>query len=363
MAAHVASHLHRLVKILKKKSLPMAGLRKVLTLNYGGEEALKVSETFDKCVQLVDPKTEILDEETTIVTLPPLNIIPDVGGDSWSILNLSFPGADGSTKHALSLCVEERHGDKFLNIGYFGIIYRLTLSSYDCEYGSSNFAEDDEIIDVTIKGTIITAASAGSNLERFRDMTDMEFEGSYEIWTPRDIRCVAASAECGDVTSVKCLALCCEEPGYTMADMVQAKKILKVAKSWYVSGASFPRAAEWCEWLANLAGELDNFTFIGNINDDDAMYEVGSYECEEGLGKLVPRAKKAGLINIAILDFASFSKTLAEELDRDGNKCEEIGFKWNSATNMQEQVQELMEKIGWRMKENPGPQYDVVIVK
>ena len=78
---------------------------------------------------------------------------------------------------------------------------------------------------------------------------------------------------------------------------------------------------------------------------------------------LVARAKKAGLINIKISDFAWFSRTLGEELGREGNNCEEIGFKWNSATNMKEQLEELMEKIGWKMKENPDPQYDVVIVR
>ena len=90
-------------------------------------------------------------------------------------------------------------------------------------------------------------------------------------------------------------------------------------------------------------------------------------ECEEGLGELVARAKKAGLINIKIPDFGLFSETVANELEslqeRGGNNCGEIGFKWNSENNMQEQVKELMEKIGWKMKENPGSQYDVVIVK
>ena len=86
----------------------------------------------------------------------------------------------------------------------------------------------------------------------------------------------------------------------------------------------------------------------------------------EEFGRLVMRAKISGLIHIKIPDFGLISETVAEELGRGrkGNNCEEIGFKWNSATsNMQEQVQELMEKIGWKMKENPGPQYDVVIVK
>ena len=167
------------------------GLRKVLTLNYQSIEDGKVHETLDKCVQWIDPRAKIVDEDTIKITLPPLNLIPEseYGKITWDIpeakanMNLSFLGVDGSTKHAISLYIEERQpgkdGGKYLNIGYFGIIYRLTLRRYDCEYGSSNFADKDEIIDVTIEGTIITAASTGSNLERFRDMTDMEFEGSY----------------------------------------------------------------------------------------------------------------------------------------------------------------------------------------
>ena len=84
---------------------------------------------------------------------------------------------------------------------------------------------------------------------------------------------------------------------------------------------------------------------------------------EEGLGVLVTRAKKAGLINIKIPDFGLFSETVANEQEAGRNNCGEIGFKWNSENNMQEQVKELMEKIGWKMKENPCTQYDVVIVK
>merc|ERR1712179_580701 len=108
--------------------------------------------------------------------------------------------------HALSLCIEERQQDRFLTIGYFGIIYSLPLSLVDSEYGSSKFTDDDEMIDVTIKENIITDTSVESKIEVYRDMTDMEFKGSHEIWTPRDLRSVAPCAECGDITSIKCLA-------------------------------------------------------------------------------------------------------------------------------------------------------------
>merc|ERR1719233_1266720 len=137
-----------------------------------------------------------------------------------------FPGADGSAKHALSLCIEENRRDKFLHIGYYGIIYILTLDGYDCKFGSSNYAANDEKIDVTIEGTIITDASSGSNFKRYRDMTDMEVEGRYEIWTPSDIQSVAPCVECGDVTSVKCLTLCYDEdiPMYTMCRMWRCYK-------------------------------------------------------------------------------------------------------------------------------------------
>ena len=67
-----------------------------------------------------------------------------------------------------------------MNIGYFGIIYSLTLRQYNCAYGDSNYADYDEIIEVKIEGTIITDASSGSDFKRYRDMTDMEFEGSFD---------------------------------------------------------------------------------------------------------------------------------------------------------------------------------------
>ena len=115
-----------------------------------------------------------------IVSLPPLNIIPEADGDSFAIL--SFLGENGSSKHALSLCIEERYeynsfGHKFLNIGYFGIIYSLTLLRINPAYGNTKYTEDDEMIEVAIKENIILYTSVESLLESYRDMTDMEFEG------------------------------------------------------------------------------------------------------------------------------------------------------------------------------------------
>ena len=86
---------------------------------------------------------------------------------------------NGSARHALSLCIEERQQDRFLNIGYFGVIYTLPLSKVDSEYGSSKFTEDDEIIDIRIKENIITDTSLESRLELYRDMTDMKFKSSH----------------------------------------------------------------------------------------------------------------------------------------------------------------------------------------
>ena len=121
-------------------------------------------------------KTEILAEDTMKVTLPPLNIIPGPGGDSVAIMN--FLGENGSAKHALSLYKEERQKDKFLNLGYFGIIYSIPLLRVNPAYGDTKYTEDDEIIEVMIEENMITDTSAESRLERHRDMTDMEFMGS-----------------------------------------------------------------------------------------------------------------------------------------------------------------------------------------
>merc|ERR1712013_451412 len=224
MIIHVTSHLQRLRKILNKKGLPMDSLRRVLTLIYQSDDNVKLDETYDKCAMWVAPKTEIVSEDTMIVSLPPLNIIPEADGDSFAIL--SFLGENGSSKHALSLCIEERYeyksfGHKFLNMGYFGIIYSLPLLRINPEDGNTKYAEDDEIIEVKIQENRITYTSVESMLERYllinyRDMTDMES---------------------GDVKSVKCLALC-YEPRYTIGDMKEAKKIVGVAKSLYLSGAS-----------------------------------------------------------------------------------------------------------------------------
>ena len=113
-----------------------------------------------------------------IVTLPPINLIPEADGDSFPILR--FLGENGSSKHALSLCIEERHqdkflGHKFLNMGYFGIIYSVPLVRLNPVLGNTKYTEDDEIIEVMIEENMITDTSAESRLERHRDMTDMEF--------------------------------------------------------------------------------------------------------------------------------------------------------------------------------------------
>jgi len=363
MIVHVASHLKRLVKILNKKNLPVDGLRKVLTLSYQSDDDEKLHETYDKCVMRVNLKTEIVDEDTIKVTLPALNLIPDAGGES--LATLRFLGVDGTEKHALGLYTEERQQDKFLKIGYFGVIYSLLLSKVDSEYGSSKFTEDDEMIDITIKEKKITDTSVESKLEIYRDMTDMEFKGNHaEIWTPQDLRTVAPGVECGDVTSVKCLALCYIEPRYTCYDLMMAMKILKVTKSLYLSGASLPD--NMMGRLDCSAAEMEQFLFIGSFDDPEAIYEVEDDQCDYQIMRLVINAKKAGLINIKFSNFSEFIKTMYYFwyiASRKDNICEEIGFKWSSANNMQEEVQELMEKIGWKKKENPDPQYDMVIVK
>ena len=194
---------------------------------------------------------------------------------------------------------------------------------------------------------------------------------SVEIWTPRNLRSVAPSVECEDVTSVKCLALCCDAPRYTMHDLMEAKKIVKVTKSLYLSGASLPDNMmgyhEMWNYLANSAAEseMEQFLFVGSFDDPDAIYEVEDDRCDYQIGRLVIKAKKAGLMNIKFSQFSEFSEAVVHWLSagREGNICEEIGFKWNSATNMQEEVEELMKMIAWREKEIPDPQFDVVIVK
>ena len=182
-----------------------------------------------------------------------------------------------------------------------------------------------------------------------------------------DIRCIAPGAESGNVKIVKSLALC-YEPRYTMEDMREALKIVGVAKSLYLSAASLPVDFEiiaYDMWrnLANSAegSGMEQFIFAGSFEDQEAMYEIDE-DCGYLVGRLVTTAKKAGLMNIKFSNFSSFCEEVSDAVADKRNICQEIGFKWSSASNTQEEVQELMEKIGWKKKENPDPQYDVVIV-
>ena len=94
-----------------------------------------------------------------------------------------------------------------------------------------------------------------------------------------------------------------------------------------------------------------------------ASNSEGSEEC---LGRLVTRAKKSGVINIIFDDFGLFCETVDNELQPD-SICEEIGFKWNPAANMEDELMNLMDKIGWKKKELPDPDsdtdYDITIMK
>jgi len=394
MLIRVAGHLQRLVKILNKKNLPIDSVRKVLTLSYQSEDDGKAHEIYDKCALWVAPKIEIVDKDTIKVTLPPLDAIPDAGAEDFAIV--SFQRENGTIKHAaannsdsdyvnssddddddkdnicrkhtLSVCIEERQQDKFLNIGYFGIIYSLPLIRFDSEFGISKFTEDDEMIEVTLKNSTIISTSAESTLERYRDMTEFE-----EIWTPMDIRCIGPGAESGNVKRVKSLALC-YEPRYAINDIWEAKKIVKVTKSLYLSGASLPdnmyRYDMWRQLANAVDSEIELFIFVGSFDDEEAVYEIENQptnemedKCDWHVGRLVTMAKKTGLRNIKFRHFTSFYGAVSKSVAEEGNTCEEIGFKWNSECNMQEEVQQLMEQIGWKKKENPDPQYDMVIVK
>jgi len=374
MVVHVTSHLKRLVKRMKKKSLPTDGLRKVLTLNYQSIEDGKVHETLDMCVQWIDPRAKIVDEDTIKITLPPLNLIPEseYGKITWDIpeakanMNLSFLGVDGSTKHAISLYIEERQpgkdGGKYLNIGYFGIIYTLTLRQDDGKWGSRKYVEDDEMIDVTIKGNEITSTSTDGTFEPLKDMTKIE---SAQNWTPRDIRSLAPSVMSGDVTSVKYLTLHTDIPFYSMEDMSEALKIVKVAKSLYVTAPVVKYGGMGC-WqdLADTAAGLEKLFIVGVYDtwDDYNMYEFGEGH-EEQVGRLVTRAKETTILSVEFSNFTLFCQAVAGGLAEEGNICEEIRFKWSSRTNKQDEVQKLREMIGWKEKENPDKKYNAVIVK
>jgi hypothetical protein len=365
MVIHAASHLQILVNRLNKIGLPLDGLRKVLTLIYKSEEVGKATEVYDKCVQWVTPKTEVVCEDTFIVTLPPLNLVPDVGGKSGANMNLSFPGVNGSEKHALSLCTEERlYEGRMLNLGYFGIIYSIRLSNTD--HPPSKYVEDDAVIEITIEGNKIVATSCYGNAERYRDMTDMEFDSDYAVWTPIDIRSVAPCVLSGDVSSVTCMALYHAKPRYTEADMWEAVQIAGVTKSLYLCGASLPDSmdydAQWWQELVYKAKNMDNFMFVASVADTEAVHEVAE-ACEYFIARLVISSKKAGLMNIKISNFERFREAVATGLEEEGNTCEQMGFKYNSTNKwMKDEIMALKDYIGWKEKEDPFD-YDVEIVK
>jgi len=355
MVVHVTSHLKRLVTRMKKKSLPTDGLRKVLTLNYQSIEDGKLHETLDKCAQWIDTRAKIDDKDTIKITLPALNLIPDVKGESKANMNLSFLGVDGSTKHVISLYTEEwRPGqdgcNRYLNIGYFGIIYSLTLRKDNGKWGIRKYVEDDEMIDVTIKGNEITSTSTDGTFEPLRDMTEKD------DWTPRDIRSVAPSVMCGDVTCVKFLTL--DYYLYTMDDMNEALKIVKVAKSLHVKSSCLPETIGCWQELADTAVGLEQLFIVGP-NPKLGGYHEFDEGVEEPVGRLVTRAKESSILNVEFSNFSLFSQAVAGGLAEEGNTCEEIRFQ----TIVQEEVQKLREKIGWKEKENSDKKYNVVIVK
>ena len=99
----------------------------------------------------------------------------------------------------MSLYTEERQpgqdGGKYLNIGYFGIIYSLTLRKDDYSWGSRNYVENDEMIDLTINGNEITSTSTKGQLVIYKDITAID---SVKQWTKRDIQSVALGVVCGE---------------------------------------------------------------------------------------------------------------------------------------------------------------------
>ena len=219
------------------------------------------------------PQIKIVGKETIKVTVS-LKAIPTVMEESR--LNIVVPDvSDECENHALSLCIERKCNDsyQFLSLGYFGIIYQVLL----CDKDYTKFADaNNDKIEVTIEGESIIATSTYNQVKLYRDLTTMEVEGLEGntlhrlsiilpipgIWSALDIRMVAPGVQPPDrkvdVGSVKCLALCQDELQYTMADMREAIKIMEVAKSLHMSGASLPDCMGQEDWeeAAENAGRV-----------------------------------------------------------------------------------------------------------
>merc|ERR1719187_1452189 len=98
-------------------------------------------------------------------------------------------------------------------------------------------------------------------------------------------------------------------------------------------GRLVTRQQEWLE-LAEKASRMELCMIYSN-NDDEKTVKNLSEGSEECMGRLVTRAKKSGVINIKFSDFGLFCETVANELEKNTAICEEIGFKWNPAANME----------------------------
>merc|ERR1711936_1395923 len=302
IAKHAASHVETLVQKIQTKNLPLGGLMKGFTVSY--EKKNNLEYIYGSCSQWLNT-IYYVDEDTIKVTLPSLKFIPD--GNKHSVTPLRITEPNGAAQHTLSLWTElEDRGQLLLHMGLFGTIYRasVVLTQDDVT------VNDETEVLATIKGKAVVAVSTDFLLlDRTVDMTKYDMS-----WPPEYIGAMAQGASTGDVTTVE---------------------------EW--------RAA------ADSAANMDYISVRGRAGVNDNY--VG---CDEEVGRLITRAKKAVLENVVFYDFDMFIQGVLQGLGEEGANCEEMSFEWYSTPNHEDKMQEMVDRLGWTNRETDEGNFEFV---
>jgi len=347
IAKHAASHVETLVQKIQTKNLPLGGLMKGFTVSY--EKKNNLEYIYGSCSQWLTPHYFIVEEDTIQVTLPSLKFIPD--GNKHSVTPLRITEPNGAAQHTLSLWTElEDRGHLLLHMGLFGTIYKasVVLTQDDVT------VNDETEVVATIKGKAVVAVSTDFLLlDRPVDLTKYDMS-----WPPKYLAAMAQGASAGDVTTVEELSLYCRnEEKYSMDDIDHAIQILPLVKKAWITLVNLPDSMEVEQWraAADSAANMDYISIRGRAGVNDNY--VG---CDEEVGRLITRAKKAVLENVVFYDFDRFIQGVLWGLGEEGAKCEEMSFEWYSTPNHEDKMQEMVDRLGWTNRETDGGNFEFV---
>merc|ERR1719450_1367255 len=150
--------------------------------------------------------------------------------------------------------------------------------------------------------------------------------------------------------------------------MGEVFEILPVTKSLAMSVMGLPIDFVENRWnweaMANKVNGLEVLKLTAYPCGNEAEYEMKE-GCEEYVGKLVTKAKRSELIDIAWENFDLF----ISEVARQRKTCEEIGFEWTIPMNDDEAIAKrdetlrLAESIGYELKEDPNNHLKMKVIK